>query len=109
MRRHGMGAAAMHHGQQQGIAAAAAEAHATQQAAHQLQQRACRIGLGMGSVLRRSSMRDSRAPLKASCMRQPTPQASTAHGGPCLTACAPAALRTPEVAAARLPRRRSAA
>lgn len=47
----------------------------------------CRAGLGMASVLRRSSVRSSSFPLNASCMRQPRPQASTAHGGDCFTTC----------------------
>ena len=46
-----------------------------------------RMLFGIKDVSRSSSVRVSSLPLYASCIRQPRPHASTAHGGPCCTAC----------------------
>lgn len=39
------------------------------------------------ATFRRSSVRVRNCPLHTSCMRHPSPHASTAHGGACCTAC----------------------
>lgn len=41
----------------------------------------------MEATFRRSSVRVRNWPLCTSCIRHPRPQASTAHGGACCTAC----------------------